>query len=284
MKYTFAPMISMDNCETDYLTKILNKLEDVSDDYHFIVARTNNPQEIEQFRGTIRDGKKNVMLMLSDEAGIIPPFLDKLHKVFRTYNHKRLYDEKKIFPIPCGYCAQLGMKSLPKPESKYIYAEQEHKPIEERKYELFFSGQLGPNRSQMAQQLMMIKDNFKSYVQITGGFGQGFCTEEYFKVLNETKIAIVPNGAVVPESFRYFESFESGCIVISSYPFENPNFNHWYYQNSPAIKIKNWGDLTIEFINTLLEKEDELHKKSKEYYNNYLSSESVSNYIKNNLE
>ena len=81
MEYTLAPMIKTTNCEHDYLTKIFNNLQDVSDDYHFIVARVNNLQEIEQFRTTIKDNKKNIMIMLSDEAGISPPFLDKLYKV-----------------------------------------------------------------------------------------------------------------------------------------------------------------------------------------------------------
>lgn len=283
MEYTFAPMVNRDSCEIDYLDKILDNLKDISDDYHFIIARTNNPQETEQFRTTIKDGKKNVMIMLSDEAGIIPPFLNKLYKVFRTYNRKGLYDESKIYPIPCGYCAQVGMKSLPKPESKYNYAEQEHKNIKDRQYDLFFSGQLGPNRGQMAQQLSKIKHNFNSYIQITGGFGQGFCTEDYFNILNDSKIAIVPNGAVIPESFRFFESFESGCIVVTSYPFENSNFNHWYYENCPAIKINNWNDLTVELIENLLDNQEELSNKSKEYYNKYLSSKAVANYIKNNL-
>jgi hypothetical protein len=280
MNYIFAPMISLDTCEMDYLMKIFNKLKDkISDDYYFIVARTNNKNEIEQFRTTIKDDKKNILILLSDEAGIIPPFLDKIHMVFRTYNHRRLYDEKKIFPIPCGYCAQTGLKSLPNPESKYLNTEQIHKNIKDRKYELFYSGQIAPNRQDMIRNILNIKDKYKNYVQITNGFGQGLCTKDYFDILNDSKIAVVPDGAAVPESFRYFEAFESGCIVITSYPFDNDNYNHWYYKESPAIRIKDWNDLNYDMINNLLVNQEELQEKSISYYNNYLSSTAVANYI-----
>jgi hypothetical protein len=280
MKYIFAPMVSMNSCEIDYLMKILNVLKDrISDDYYFIVARTNNQNEISQFYNTLRDDKKNILILLSDEAGIIPPFLDKIHMTFRTYNHKILYDERKIFPIPCGYCAQTGLKSLPNPESKYLMAEQIHKNVLDRKYELFYSGQIAPNRLEMTQKILSIKDNFINYVQITNGFGQGLCTKDYFDILNESKIAIVPDGAVVPESFRYFEAFEAGCIVITSFPFDDLNYKHWYYSESPAIRIKNWNDLNADIIRNILENQKELQEKSIYYYNNYLSSNAVANYI-----
>ena len=75
-------MINIKICEPPYLLKILNHLKnDLSDDYNFIIARTNNNLEIEQFKNCILKNKKNILILLSDEAGITPPFLDELKKI-----------------------------------------------------------------------------------------------------------------------------------------------------------------------------------------------------------
>ena len=217
--------------------------------------------------------------MLSDEAGIIPPSLNRLYKVFRTYNHRRLYDNKKIFPIPCGYCGQLQFQNA----GKYEHAEEIHKPLSERNYDIIFSGQVAPNRRQALAKVETMKSDFNVLLNITNGFGRGFTIPEYYEKLNDSKISIVPNGAVIPESFRYFESFESGCITISSYPVHDINYRHWYYEKSSAIFIRNWNELSKELIRSLLDRKEELYEKNREYYNNSLSSLAVANYIKNNL-
>ena len=104
MKITYAPMVGEKECENFYINQFLEPLKDEFDDsYNFIIARTNNSDENRVFHDTIIDGKKNILLLKSDERGILPPFLEKLHKVFRFYNHKSLYDDNKIYCLPCGY-------------------------------------------------------------------------------------------------------------------------------------------------------------------------------------
>lgn len=261
--------------ELPYLLKTLEFLKkDLDNSYHFIIARTNNPTEIAQYKKTLKNDKKNILILLSDEAGIKPYFQEQLFLTFRTYNRKVLFDNVNIFPIPCGFCgANKGFV--------YENMEQEKKPLIDREYDVFYSGQVSPNRMTFINKIKSIKDNFNSIIQITNGFAQGFSLEDYYKYMSNSKICLVPDGAVIPESFRYFEAFENNCIVITSYPKNNDMYNHWYYEKSPAIFIKDWNELSVEMIKNLLESK-ELNKyniKNKEYFENYLSSKSLSNYI-----
>lgn len=270
MLRTIAEMVDPNVWEPPYLFKVLDNL-DLDDDYHFIIARTNTQQEVYQFKNCIKSNKKNILFLLSDERGIIPPFLDELYLVFRAYNRSDLYDNNKIFPIPCGY--SYG-------HNNSFYKEENKKPLVDREYDLFYSAQACYNRNSCVEELKKIKDDFKSIVNVTDGFARGFKIEEYYNIMRNSKIAIVPNGAVVPESFRYFEAFESNCIVITSYP-KDSNYNHWYYKNSPAIFISNWNQLTKDLVNNLLDNDnlnryDSLNRK---YFEENISPKGLSNYI-----
>ena len=98
--------------------------------------------------------------------------------------------------------------------------------------------------------------------------------------MSNSKISIVPLGAVVPESFRYFESFENNCIVITTYP-KNSIYGNWFYENSPAIFLDNWSELNDNLIHNLLkiEKLNEFDILNLNYFNKNISTEGVSNYI-----
>lgn len=282
MNVTIAPMVSPKVCEPPYFLEIFNKLEPYLDDsYHFIITRTNNSEEIYQFKKCIISGKKNILILLSDEAGLrVPYFLDELFLVFRTYSNADLCDNKKVFAVPCGYsCGYDGYFG----NNNWEYNVNINTPkLSDRKYDIFYSGQNSPNRIECVQNLLKIKDNFNSIVNITNGFARGYTLDEYYSIMRNSKIAIVPNGAVVPESFRYFEAFESNCIVISSFPI-NSKYDNWFYKDSPAIFLKSWNELSIELISNLLnlnnlKKYDILNKK---YFEDNISTEGVSKYMLN---
>jgi hypothetical protein len=152
--------------------------------------------------------------------------------------------------------------------------------LREREYDIFYSAQWSPNRVECINQLNKVKNNFKSIVNITDGFAKGFKLEEYYELMSNSKISIVPLGAVVPESFRYFESFENNCIVITTYP-KNSIYGNWFYENSPAIFLDNWSELNDNLIHNLLkiEKLNEFDILNLNYFNKNISTEGVSNYI-----
>jgi hypothetical protein len=104
---------------------------------------------------------------------------------------------------------------------------------------------------------------------------------EYLKTLSDTKICLVPKG-VSYETFRYTEAFASGCIVITTV--KPSHVNTWFYENSPAIFIDSWSELTDDFITKILSSDiNKKYNENIEYYNNYLSPESNSRFIINKI-
>lgn len=276
---TIASMVHPLTCEPPYLMEAFKKINHkIDNSYNFIIARTNSNEEKEHFEKCIQPDKKNVLFLLSDEFGIVPPFLDRLHLVFRTYSRRDLCDNKKIFPIPCGYsCGYVSFAA----KNDWVYIEQNKKPLIERPYDIFYSGQKSPNRISFIDSLNRVKDKFKSVVNITDGFAKGYELDEYYNLMHNSKIAVVPNGAVVPESFRYFEAFESNCIVITTYPRWSYDFNLWFYDNSPAVFIHDWRELTEDLIRSLLTEQSlkEYEVKNKEYFDKSISPKGISEYI-----
>lgn len=280
MRKDFAPMLLdfAGVCELGYLNNIFFHLsKELNDEYYFIVGRSNTFEEEKQLLNFIKnkDGKL-IYIFLSDESGKIPNYFNKFYKIFRTYNRKGLYDNKKIFPIPCGYSS--GHRN------GWYEGEKDNKKLSEREIDIFYSGQDSPNRRTLNITLENLKNNYKTLFNVTNGFSSGYPINEYYSHLQNSKISLVPNGAVIPESFRFFESMESGCAVITSYPFKNPDFNHWYYDDCPAINIDNWSNLDKNIVNNILNNLDEYELKTKDYYNKKLSSKSVANYILENIK
>ena len=78
-------------------------------------------------------------------------------------------------------------------------------------------------------------------INFTNGFRTGLPIRDYYDKLSNSKICLCPNG-VSPETFRYTESLGSGCIVITK-----DKVNSWFYENSTAIFINDWSEVTEEF-------------------------------------
>lgn len=219
----------------------------------------------------------NILILKSDERGIKPPALADLFMVFRMYNRRDLYDEEKIFPIPCGYANSFDY------DFNYSQYEGElnKKPLIDRELDIFYSGQKAPNRMTFIHQLQKLEKDFNSLVNVTSRFAAGYVLEEYYQLMSNTKVALVPNGAVVPESFRYFEAFECNCITITSYPIRLPQYQHWYYEDSPAIFLEDWRELKSELIKPLLRKEklEELFELNRQYFKKKISVGAVADYM-----
>lgn len=271
-------MVDPTECENIYLEEIFSYLN-FNDEYNFIVGRVNNINEIRQFEESIIDGKKNIFIMKSDEAGIIAPFFNRLHLVFRMYNNNQLVDYKKIFPIPCGFSRCFNQNNS---INVYEPTKVEKKPLRNRHYDLFYSGQRSYKRTPMIDAVNNLEKKYKILINETDRFADGYNLNEYYSYLSDTKIALVPEGAVIPESFRYFESFERNCIVITTFP-RNDYFNNWYYENSPAIFLNSWEDLNETIIDNALNEIDFFENENKKYFDNYISPKAVAEYIEKTI-
>ena len=251
--------------EKSYITYIINHLSNVLDDnnslylIHPDLNIVGGPEVEEKL---INDINFKIGIHVGNERNYEPKFYDKLDIVFRFYLTENC-DYNKIYPINIGFNSS-GKESI-KPKSV--------KKLSERKYNVFFIGNKNI-RPDFTDSISLIKHKFN--IHFTNGFRQGLPIEEYMDMISESKICLVPSG-YSPETFRYSESFGSGCIVIT-----DSVDDVWYYQNTPAIVVPNWSVVTEQFLMNILNSNiNEIQQKNLEYYEKCLSPESNANYIIN---
>lgn len=254
-------------CETRYITGILNILEPQIDNYSIII--TPNLTILP------KTDKPKIVILTGDELGRLGmhPYQGQNVKfVFRIYNDTTRFDNKFIFPIPCGYNWTMHSDRTKKMVKMYS-----DKKLSERSLDIFYSGQNISWRQGMVNNLNKMSNSFKISSNVYNGFRTGIFIDDYYKLLGETKISLAPDGTAVGDTFRFNESFGSGCIVITTKTYKN---NLWYYENSPAIFINSWNELNEDLIHSILSKNiDELYYQNLEYYKNYLSEEAVAEYM-----
>jgi len=255
----FDIRISDNNCEVVYVNRIIDNIISLSDlnklkEYKFIV--TDCLTEID------KNSEKIIVILTGDEHYRNPNYLNRVHSVFKNY----VYNEQdNLFAIPLGY-------------NKY-QLDIPHKPISERKIDVFFSGQVKIfNR----YDLMNTFSNpstlqcYNNFINRTNGFRQGLSPKDYSNTMMNSKIALCPDGNISSETFRFFEAMRYGCVVVTTKKPKN-----YIYENMPAIVIDNW-ESSVEIIKDLLQDEDRmlnLSNKSLRYWNDICSEKSVAKFI-----
>lgn len=180
--------------------------------------------------------------------------------IFRNYLQEKC-DYNKIFPINIGFNSSGEYNIRPNKGNK----------LSERTNDVFFMGnQLV--RWDFYNSINNLSDKYD--ITFTNGFRTGISLQDYWAKLANSKICLVPNGWS-PETFRYSEALAFGCIVITK-----ARINAWFYENSTAIFINDWSEVTEEFINNILSSNiDEKYEQNLDYYEKYLSPETNSEYI-----
>lgn len=265
------------DCEFFYLKNILNLIS-LNDDYNIIAGIIHTEKEAKKVLDKIDKNKKNILIQVSEETDT--PYHSEIYnlfyKVFRTYNNNSKIDNTKVFPIPSGHITRFLSKSIFE-EIKLPAI----KDIKNREYDIFFVGHGNQERCLCSENIKNLK-NFKTLTNLTNQFGGGYSLQDYYELLNNTKISAVPMGFSIKESFRFFESFTLGCIVVTTFPFNSNEYsNIWYYQNCPAIYIPSWNNLNSELIENILNHKEEIFYQNKNYYDNFLSPKAVAKYIQN---
>lgn len=241
-------------CETKYLAKTMIHLRDIFkefDNFEFAILSTQDGNTIPATRKT---DKKNILIWISDEFGRYPDDLSqKFDFIFKSYIEQ---EGDNISPFPLGYVTEV-------PEFPY-------KDISQRKYNVFFSGNLNYNRRLFYYSLcrklhkilpsgfnpkylinhytrdyiLKIKSQFDhdfpspSIVRFTNKFKTGINPNEYGKILSETKIVLCPKGFHSTECYRHYEAMRAGCIIISERLPET-----YLYKDSPIIQVDNWNNI-----------------------------------------
>lgn len=124
-------------------------------------------------------------------------------------------------------------------------------------FNVFFSGQNTHTRRQQALKHLNNFADFHEGLEIyeTKGFTQGLSHKEYYDRMARAKIAPCPSGAVIPDSFRLFEAFESMAVAIADEV--NPSgsiqeYWDWLFEEvNPIIKIKDWSEVGGKILEIL---------------------------------
>ena len=283
--------------ESDALIKtftfLLMMMKNIFDDYIFFIFAGGNPK-IEPDSLYIHSNKKKVLLYISEESGIIPYNISQYyHAIFKAYLKTDTIGLNNIFNFPL--CCVKNVPSL------------SVLPMINRKYSVFFSGNLNINRVNfylsllslriptipnfsirlsIARQLLVIsKSNFDSrfsnaYIHFTKGFMQGLSTIDYGHFIANSKIVLCPSGLSSSECFRHYEAMRAGCIIISE---KLPDT--YFYQNSPIIQVHHWRD-GLRKVAELLENPIEMERLgdlTKKWWVERCSEEATAQFVFDNL-
>lgn len=140
--------------------------------------------------------------------------------------------------------------------TEYLPKKLSSKPID-----VFFAGQdTHKRRHQLVKAMLRMQIERESIMDIvllpTAGFTQGETKEEYYADMCDAKITPCPSGAVIPDSFRLFESLE--CMAIPIADQKTPDgeiLEYWdwmFGEISPLPRTTNWVPLP-EFVDKILE-------------------------------
>jgi hypothetical protein len=270
-------------CEYYYLKDVLSLLNrDFDDSYNFVIGMItyNHESQIKQIVESaccVIPNKKNIFLILSDENETPTPyeFLNQFDLIFREFNNNINFDNQRVFPIPLGY---VTTKTHLPHTSESVLKTLNIRPLKERKYDIFFSGQTNLEREHCVNVAKEL--NAKSLLNLTLGFFQGYELNEYFDLLNHSKIALVPKGSLFTENYRYFDAYYANCIVITTMTIDTTLNDIWYYHESPAVRIDNWSQLNQNLIDSLLSNLNKYEFLNREYYKRCVSPEGVAKYMK----
>jgi hypothetical protein len=190
------------------------------------------PQNIgyeEEVNAQIQNLSRVVLFITGDEEGTFD--ISKIDhpnaEVWIQYPHEK----HKIYnKLPIGVPQHLK-KLVPKYPSK--------------DNDLYFGGQITHSRRQQLAKAMQNMPN--ALFKPTEGFAQGDKPIDYYRTLASAKIAPVPSGAVVIDSFRFYEAIEMLCLPIADRIDPKGNsldfYNYLFGYDIPVTQVSNWSEL-----------------------------------------
>lgn len=109
----------------------------------------------------------------------------------------------------------------------------------------FFAGQVThERRRECVEQLREMHDGL---LVETDGFAKGMEPQDYIKAMYRSKIIPCPGGPATPDTFRFYEALESGCIpIVDEFAAYNKNEGYWqmlFGEDIPFPMIRDWKEL-----------------------------------------
>lgn len=268
--------------EVGYIESVLDALIkelDISEFEPWLIFRLSSHREQISIPVSKR---KQIVFIIADESDFIPEIILKTsHAIFRQYLPDNL-DYNHVFHLPVG--------------PSRVSQCRPYKPVENRRYNVFFSGNLHLGRRELYNNFTRMRllpfsmqhriqgvrkavyDTHypQSYIRFSKGFHTGLDPNDYAEILYNSKITLCPYGLSSKETMRHFEAMRAGTLVVTK-----PMPAHHCYQKAPFITIEHWKNLDeqIEFLlssRTLLRERQE---QTLSWWNEVCSPKAVASYI-----
>jgi hypothetical protein len=211
-----------------------------------VIPGPQNVGHEEYINDEIQNISRLVLFITGDEEGIFD--ISKINhpnaEIWIQYPHEK---HKEYNKLPIG---------VPQHLKQFI----PDYPI--KHYNLYFGGQITHSRrQQLAKAIQTMPDTlFKP----TAGFAQGDEPKDYYRNLASAKIAPAPSGAVVIDSFRFFEAIEMLCLPIGDKVDPKGNaidfYNILFGDNMPVEFVSTWNELRFLVPELLNQYPKNMHK------------------------
>lgn len=196
-----------------------------------VIPGPQNLDHEEDVNKEIQNLSRVVLFITGDEEGKFN--IDKINhpnvEIWIQYPHEK---HKYYNKLPIGVPQHLK-KSLPEYPSK--------------DNDLYFGGQITHPRRQQLAETMRVMPN--ALFKPTEGFSEGDEPLEYYRLLSGAKIAPAPSGAVVIDSFRFFEAIEMLCLPIADRVDSKGNYLEFYKKlfdcDIPVNHVSDWSELHL---------------------------------------
>ena len=206
--------------------KLIDQLENINSDDLVLIIDCDISKKVEFYSNLKKKIKKIYLFHLGDEAStdLNSNVYEKFEFVWKNYFNNKFKSVKNCAFFPLGFKSKENFKKINLGERKYIWS---------------FSGTIhGSSRYDMLYQL---KDILPNNIKLTTEFGSkdSLNSEKYYEIICNSIYVPVPHGFFHPETYRFYEALEAGCIPLV----ENPhNFYDFIYPNNPIQKLTTWTE------------------------------------------
>ena len=204
----------------------------------FILQRPHVQAATALLKAWNRAGVKFKILHLSDEF-VDPALRDNLVaytfpgciSILRFYIRDDFPEgtESKISVLPLGYRWRVGNSKGPV------------MPLPFRDIHWSFAGTNWQNRSALMKPLTDSKLNYKCKFLANWNDLSGLSEADYLDEMRHSIFVPCPGGQN-PETFRFYEALESGCIPLVLKTAENEQWFRWVSEKIPLVALGNWDD------------------------------------------
>ena len=213
-----------------------NKIEQIrvtdiyeTDRAFVVIPGSQNFGNEEKINEALNKIKKVVLFITGDEEGIfdVKSIKHKNIDIWIQYPHEK---HEKYNKLPLGVPQHLK-NNIPKYDKKT--------------YDVYFGGQITHVRRQQLSQVMPKLKN--SLYKPTDGFAKGDNPKEYYNNLLSSKVCPAPSGAVVIDSFRFYEALEMLSLPIADLRDSKNLITNFYYKMfeiMPIESVTDWYQLS----------------------------------------